>query len=252
MNIIRVFWGENFEGSRYRKVWRSDVFPQINRAWTIEQTAFVFGEENAQRLEDAKQPKCKIVLLHKDPFGTADRDWFLEEHNVWIRPWILKWIAIKEAQARLGSIIYCDWDVCCGVRPDQMDLLKELLLSRDLVLSSYKYKRPQYPDRPEEWKRFAASGNWIFVQKGSSVPDWILTRMRKEGKFTWHDELTIGHMLDEWYGGWMGIEKWLTEYESPVMIQNGRRRPWLLTDHPDGTITGDTPIPFVWRKLFWQ
>ncbi len=252
MNIIRVLWGEPFEGSRWKKVMRANVMPLIRSDWTIDQTVFVFGKGNAEWLEDQKNSRCRIILVDENPWGTRTADWYDDEGKVWVRPWILKWDAIQVAQNLFGPIIYCDWDVTCGLRPDQIPLLRSLFMGKELLLSAFRYRRNQYRHRPPEGRKFAASGNWIYLSAWSDFPSQVIERMEEEGRLNWHDEQVMGQLLEERHGGWWGFERWLRDYESPVMIQKFRHCPWTLAQHSNGTITGNTPIPFTWRKWFWQ
>jgi len=252
MKVIRTLWGDNFPGSRWKKVWRSNVLPAMSQAWSMPQTVYVFGTENAERLADLKNPFCNIVLMDEDPWGGQSPDQDSPEHDTWLRPWILKWLAIDRAKEKT-DIIYCDWDVHCDLRQEQIPHVRELLSHRRVALSGYKYKRVRHPSRPDRRsQRFSVSGNWIYISRQSSFSSCVVNEMSSSGKWNWHDEIAIGNMLDQIHGGWMGEKEWLENYESPIMVQSNRRCPWTLEKKAYRTMQGDTPIPFTWTKYFWQ
>ena len=48
----------------------------------------------------------------------------------------------------------------------------------------------------------------------------------------------------------MGEEKWLREYESPIMIGRERGSPWPKISDDGTLVTRETSIPFTWRRIF--
>ncbi len=128
----------------------------------------------------------------------------------------------------------------------------ELMGGKTISLSAYMYKRPRFPDRKnKQAKRFSPSGNWMYMTNADFI-DNILARMNQGDSWDWHDELVMGRYLDELYGGWMGEDKWLKRYESPVMCQRNNRSPWSLEGSQGKLIQRKTPIPFMWWRFFSQ
>ncbi len=246
--IVRVLWGEEVGTiGRWAKVWTNDVVPRLKIDWTCPQSVYVYGKRNAELLAD--KTNCDVVLVNDNPFpdGMVDQ----VKHGQIRRPWHYKWQLLRQAIVDHGEVIYCDWDVTCLV--GDIGLAFGLLESRDTHLSAYMYKRVRHPFR-EGYKaqRFACVGNWLHF-RGTEFIDRMLSRMGSPGlPWSWHDEFTMGYMIDEDHGSWPGEEVWLNQYESPIMCQRNRRSPWTLVSDDGNVVRRKTPVPFEWHRLFCQ
>jgi hypothetical protein len=244
--IVRCFWGEDVPHGRWAKVVRKDVLPQLKRGQPCEQHVYVYGRQNAKMLSVDK--KLVIHILHKRAFpdGAADS---IVGKNI-LRPWHYKFQMLRQAVQDHGSIIYCDWDVLCLVENISEAFLA--LQERELALSAYMYKRLRYPQREGYIpQRFTTSGNWLYFSNLQFI-DRVLEEMSAGHPWSWHDELTMGRLVDAQHGGWPGEEVWLRQYESPIMCQRKSRSPWPLLSDDAKTVIKQTPIPFTWKRMFTQ
>jgi len=248
--ILRVLWGEDGEHQRFGKVWSSDVSKRLAEGFSCDQWVYVFGKDNADRLERAEVKNLHVRLIDPKPFPDGKRDWRREDGNI-IRPWHYKLWLQKIALEEHGKIMYCDWDVKCLV--NYVGAPFSMMGDRDISLSAYMYKRPRFPDRKNKRaKRFCPSGNWMYMTDSKFI-DEILLRMNQGNRWDWHDELVMGRYLDELHGGWMGEEEWLRQYESPVMCQRSNRNPWKTAVNREGLLASvGAPVPFTWTRFFTQ
>ncbi len=244
--IVRVLWGCDVAGGRWSKVWNKDVLPRLKIDWDCEQHVYVYGAANVSGIEGKRN--CIVTLVDPSPFPDGRID--VRRGRVDVRPWHYKWQLIRRALEEHGEVIYCDWDVDVFVKHEQEAVAK---MPRDLDLSAFFYRRPRYTNRPDRWsQRFAVSGAWMHFRDMDYV-DRVLGRMRVDDPRLWHDEFTMGVLLDEDHGNTVDQKIWLERYESPVMVQRHGRTPWKLISDDGRTVVRETPVgPFVWERMFGQ
>lgn len=254
--VVRVLWGDDRPGCRWRKVWRKDVEPALRRAERCPFRVFCYGRKNADELTRRGVP---VELVDPEPFPDGATDW--DDGSTMVRPWHYKHQLLAVA-AREAPTIYCDWDVRI-LAPEPTPAF-ELLGDRRRALSLYLYRRPR-PLKYRQGKRarkLAVSGNWIFAADDSWPRDVLAEMAASEGLPGWHDEYAMTELVDRlWGGAWMGEIEWLHRLESPVMVQKESRCPWprtrsRLAELPGGgqveKIARETSWPFEWTKLFAQ
>ncbi len=257
MRIIRVFWGANRSLVRWDRLW-IDVARQIRNGTACEQSVYVYGRENADRLKRLLDSHYKIELVSDDPYPFGIHDEivpginYLGQEGVLTRPWRYKHELLRCAIRDYGPVIYCDWDVQCLVKDVPAAFAT---LERDgFKLSAFRYKRREHhaPKREGYAKQIVASGSWIYTRD-----DWligqILSAMRQtDNPRHWHDEWVMSDLVDSWHGGWPGESVWLEKYESPIMVQQHQHSPWPLLSHNKvkNEMTRVTPVPFTWTVLF--
>jgi len=245
--IVRVLWGINEPDCRLQKVMQQDVSCRVNEPGGKEYV-YVYGVKNAAFF--AGKDRYCVRLIDHNPFPDGCQDVYFRRHRKSMkRPWHYKWELLQHAIKEHGEVIYCDWDVRCLV--EDADEAFSMLDGRTLTLSAFKYHiRSHAPDRATQAARkMVASGNWIHL-RGMEFVDRVLAKVDWNHPILWHDETAIGFLLDEEHGGWMGDIMWLQQYESPIMVQRGKRIPWNFVRNDGEKIIRDTPVPFHWVKLF--
>ena len=244
--IIRALWGCDQPESRWGKVITHDVMPVLKRMPTCQQYVYCYGKNNADLLTGRGYD---VVLVDERPWPDGRAD--LVRNKTHVRPWHYKFELIRRAVKDHGEVVYCDWDVACLVK--DVDAAFASFKGRDLSLSIYAYWRARHPMRGDSRAaRMCVTGNWLHV-KGIAFVDAVLARMRDGDEWwAWHDELTMGNLIDEMNGGWPGDIEWLRKYESPIMVQRRNRSPWPVTSDDGQYVTKATPIPFRWERLFTQ
>jgi len=242
--IVRVLWGVNEPNCRLQKVMKADVSRRVNEPGSKEYV-YVYGVKNAEFFAD-KDRYC-VKLVHDDPFPDGCQD--VRIRRTMKRPWHYKWELLQRAIEDHGEVIYCDWDVRSLVW--DVNEAFSMLEGRSLTLSAFKYEiRTHAPDRlTQSARKMVASGNWIHL-RGSEFADRVLAKIDWNYSNLWHDEVVMGYLLDEEHDGWMGEAVWLQQYESPIMVQRGRKVPWEFVRNDGQKIIRDTPVPFHWIRLF--
>jgi len=243
--IIRVLWGSDVPEGRWIKV-RRDVQAMLRHQFTCPQHVYVYGRSNADMFNNVAN--CHTVLVNDNPFPDGQTD---HRHQRTLRrPWHYKFQLLRQAVLDHGSVIYCDWDVICCVT----DVAKAFatLEHREHSFSAYMYRRLRFPERTDHRaQRFVPVGNWLYF-RGTAFIDRVLSWMSRDEPWAWHDELTIGRIIDSDHDGWPGDIVWLQDYESPIMCQRNGRSPWPLLTRDGNMVTRHTPIPFTWTKMFAQ
>jgi len=244
--IIRTLWGENGPRHRWQKVWRRDVKPRLRRPWTCDQHVYVYGKDNADRLSQYKIPRCKVVLIDNDPFPFGKDEW---GGHYMHRPWLHKIELLRRAVEDHGEIIYCDWDIVCRVT--DVPAAFGRLEGRPYNLTAFWYRRPREISRKTfRGRRISVSGNWIHC-RGPEWLDRMLAIMRPDKEvWSWHDEFTMNHLIDQDHNGWPGEKLWLKKYESPIMCQLDCRSPWGVKKRKGDVTTRKTPVRFTWTRQF--
>lgn len=232
---------------RWSKVMEGNVLPMLTHKRHCRQYAYVYGRINADRL--AGMENLDVVMVNEMPYPDGKVD--VKRNRQMRRPWHYKFELIKRAIEDHGEVIYCDWDVACLAK--DIPSAFELLGDKDVHLSAYMYKKVRHQFRAAGVaQHLACTGNWLHF-RGTEFVDRVLDCMRSERfPWFWHDEMTMGYMIDEDHGGWPGEDVWLQKYESPIMVQRHRRSPWPLVSDDGTTVIRKTPVPFVWTRLFCQ
>lgn len=248
MKIIRCMWGESSELSRWDRIWGRSIRNRVRTDGSLvrQMMVMVYGEENAERLRDLGYP---VMLLDSSPFPDGKKD--IRWRRIVKRPWHYKQIMIREALHIYGEIIYCDWDVRIIVRKPSVafDHLKD----RNISLSGFRYNRRHGVTR--EHPNDMLSGNWIHVSGPTGlgfVNEVIEVMGQSSVANSWHDEFAMYEVVKRRSNGrFPGHVEWLRKWESPIMVQKKSHEMWPRIK--DGhTIVRQTPIPFVWTKLFCQ
>jgi hypothetical protein len=247
--IIRTLWGSETPVSRWIKLAKTDI-PKTTVHSKAPHWVYVYGKENADLL--TRYGHKNIVLVDPDPWPDGNQDCQRNKGNDFYRPWHYKWQLILRAMQDHGEIIYCDWDVFC-MEPDiarVFSLLQDRPLDYTLALNCY--MRPQrLPKRPDSnTRRFCVGGFWVHLRT-SQFAEQVLERMSPDpAGMGWHDELVMSEMIDEFHGGWPGLEVWLQQYESPIMVSSSKRYPWNVVSDDGLYVMRETPIPFQWERVF--
>lgn len=247
MILLRVLWGEgSTPGSRWNRVWNRNIrVSHIGREQPDEQHIYVYGQSNADIL--TKNGFSNIKLVDKSPWPDGESDSPSLQYK-FLRPWHYKFELIQEALQDHGKIVYCDWDV--GYEHRDWNCVETSLADRESAFTAYWYKKSRHPSRKTRRdQRIAVSGSWLYFTNTTFV-DEVLKAMNGPEEWAWHDEFTMGNLLDRKHGGWMGDVCWLENYESPIMVVTGYRSPWLLKVDDGYKVTRDTPINFEWKRIF--
>lgn len=248
MRIVRVLWGERRPVVRWDRLW-NDVQSQLNQGARCQQSVYVYGKANADRLRKLCGPLFEIVLVDPSPYPLGVYDEQCTDSGHIRRPWIYKHKLIQQAIKDHGQVIYCDWDVTCRV--EDVPAAFAMVEHSRFMLSAFRYLRGNHhcPERKGFARQIAVSGSWIYMRD-----DWLtvktIERLQGTGPRSWHDEWVLSDMVDEWHNGWPGEKVWLEQYESPIMVQQNIRSPWPFTSYRRGIVTRDTIIPFTWTSLF--
>ena len=250
-DFIRVLWGDDrYPGGRWSKVFRDDVLKSIKNGRDQSPfTVWCYGKNNADELT---RLGVAVELVNQEPFpGLADNIKIVPDGHRMRRPWRFKHELIAAATTGGREVIYCDWDV--RNQCTQEEAFKALE-GRDLTLTTFFYGRSSRnwgdPTRTTSRSRqISVSGNWIHC-KGDGFPKAIVEIMRNAGSpnaefVDWHDEFSMTRFICQKNGGrWTTEREWLEQYESPIMMQKGKKCPW----HDRETL----PIEFTWTPLFAQ
>lgn len=241
MIVVRVLWGDS-RAEGWTRVWYSDVIKWRSREpHPDHQWVYVYGRENADLLTKIKVPN--VVLVDPLPWPNGQ----IDTNRAGKRPWRNKFELLAKALKDHGEVIYCDWDV--GYRRQDLGYVESKLAGRKTTLAAFRYSRPRHPER-KRGSHFGVTGAWIHMRGLRFVRTVLDSMVTDDEEWAWHDELAMGHVLDRQNDGWVGEERWLREYESPLFVVPECWSPWKrLTD--DGfTVTRKTPVPFVWERVF--
>ncbi len=246
--IVKVLWGNPTSSIQWIRV-KKDVARQV-ASFTVPQFAYVYGRENCNMLVELGMKRNRIALIHDNPYPDGKKD--ERRGRYLVLPWHYKLELIRKALEDFGEVVYCDWDVDCNAT--NLEEVFDPLADRDFTLSAYLYRQVRHSSRTTtREKKTGVSGNWMHM-RGFDFLDEVVEEMNqtKSALGNWHDEIAMGDLLDKKYGGWMGDETWLKEYESPIMVQQYHRCPWPAVSDDKRTVTKETPIPFTWTRLFTQ
>jgi hypothetical protein len=152
-----------------------------------------------------------------------------------------------------GEVIYCDWDIFC-LEPDVPSVFARLEgRPLDYTLSMNCYMRPQrtpWRKDKETW-RYCVGGFWIHLRTPEFAERVLKAMDPDPAGMGWHDELVMSKMIDDQHGGdWPGLDAWLQNYESPIMVCPHKRQPWATVSDDGQFVKRDTPIPFQWERVF--
>lgn len=249
--IIRTLWGSETPVSRWIKLAKTDI-PKTTAHSRAAHHVYVYGKANADLL--TKFGHKNIVLVDPEPWPDGLEDvQRVAGANDFYRPWHYKWQLILRAMQDHSEIIYCDWDVFC-MEPDLAKVFGKLQgRPLDFTLTMNCYMRPQRtPWRQDHstW-RFCVGGFWAHLRTPQFAEDVLKNMNPDPAGMLWHDELVMSRMIDDRHGGdWPGLEVWLQNYESPIMVSQHKRQPYATVFDDGVFVRRNTPVPFQWERIF--
>lgn len=159
---------------------------------------YVFGEDNFKRLTDIG---FDTVLVDKRPFVW---DMTKEQYRHKIEIW-------RAGLQDFDEIVFLDWDCvpCAPIPKDFWDVLSQGLPVRATI---YMYKIPRVLFRQRD-SRKVSSSTFVYI-RGKQVVEDIINVWEKIGR-PWQEEVALSKYIDEFNGGWKGIDDYEKKFEPP-------------------------------------
>jgi hypothetical protein len=211
--FIRALWGtankdhdKGWIAPSHRRVkMDKDIGLILKSPYSTPFITYVFGEDNLNYLKSLNVENC--VLINKQPFIYDLQKEF----------WRHKLDILKYAMENDGfdEIVYLDWDCLPTKKLD--DKFWELLSKkRELQVNLQWYRRRKCLWRGKIDTRKVSNGGFIYIRDNKIPQKFIDTWDKMDPSMKFWDEVAISKFIDEMTGGWIGVDKYLPEFEPDV------------------------------------
>jgi len=217
--FIRGIWGDiSPEGIRKGKLY-NDIQLIKNNPYTEPFVTYVFGRDNYQQLT-SENFDCK--LIDESPIRYDMKTQFYR-HKLDI---------LYEAMQDFDEIVFLDWD-CRPIAKLPADFWDVMGEKAPFQANLFQYRTKKCLWRTEDWRKVCNGGflyirdakiakdfkdnyrellEWVFVQKEARIKLGKELRFREEA-LIFDDEPSITKWVDDYLGGWKGVDKYWELFE---------------------------------------
>jgi len=178
------------------------IAERLKDEFSIPFVTYVMGRDNYEFL--LKMGVENVVLVDERPVIYSP----LNKRVWWHKLDILKYAMEEDGY---DEIVYLDWD-CYLIKELPDDFWERLNQKEHFQACLMKYKRGKIlTERARGAQSTVPNGGFVYI-KGQDVPEKIIS-FRNVGSNKWLDEAAYAKYLDDYCGGWCGVQEYAEKFE---------------------------------------